>query len=46
MLRPILSNIISLNLSNTKLNNQSMADLAQTFKEQKMSLQELDVHSN
>jgi hypothetical protein len=28
ILRPILSNIIALNLSNSKLNNQSMADLA------------------
>ena len=35
-----------LNLSHTKLNNQSMEDFSQIYKEQEMSLKELDIHSN
>lgn len=41
ILTPILPSIITLNLNGTKLNNESMQDLAQCFKIQEMKLQEL-----
>ena len=41
-----MGSLSSLNLSNTKLNNQSMEDFCEMFKHQEMNLRELDIHSN
>ena len=46
MLGPILGSVIELNLASTKLNNQSMYDLANLFTVQEMELKHLDLHSN
>jgi len=46
ILAPILSTVLSLNLSNTKLNNQSITDFVEVYRCQCMSLRELDVHAN
>jgi len=46
ILTPILSSIITLNLNGTKLNNESMQDLARCFKIQEMKLQELQLQAN
>ena len=45
-LQPILSTIVELNLSSTKMTNKSLQDLVQTFKKQEMKLETLDIHSN
>jgi len=41
-----MSTLETLNLSHTKLNNDSMEDFCQMFKKQDMRLSELDIHSN
>jgi hypothetical protein len=46
ILEPIMSKLETLNLSNTKLNNDSMEDFSNMFKNQEMRLGELDIHSN
>lgn len=46
ILAPMLSSVLCLNLSNTKLNNQSISDFVALYQEQKMCLRELDLHSN
>ena len=46
ILQPIMSTLETLNLSHTKLNNDSMEDFCQMFKNQNMRLGELDIHSN
>ena len=35
-----------MNLSNTKLTNQSISDFVALYSEQRMALRELDLHSN
>lgn len=45
-LGPLLPSLVSLNLSNTKLNNQSINDFTSIFHKSEMSLTELDLHSN
>jgi hypothetical protein len=46
ILGPIMSTIEVLNLSHTKLNNESMEDFSEMFKNQEMRLKELFIHSN
>ena len=46
ILGPMMSTLYTLNLSNTKMNNQSISDFAQLYKDQKMQLKELDLHQN
>jgi len=45
-LAPIMGTVINLNLANTKLGNQSMADLNEIFRTTDMSLKTLDLHTN
>lgn len=46
ILAPILPTVLSLNLSNTKLTNESISDFVALYSHQKMALRELDLHSN
>lgn len=46
ILGPMLGSVVTLNLSNTKLTNQSITDFIELYSIQKMNLKELDIHSN
>ena len=46
MLSPMFSTLVHLNLSNTKLNNQSINDFVEQFKLQNIRIEDLDIHSN
>lgn len=46
ILAPTLPTVLSLNLSNTKLTNQSISDFVALYSQQRMALRELDLHSN
>ena len=46
LLRPMLGSVVNLNLTNTKLNNASMLDFQDIYREQSMKLANLEIASN